>query len=112
MLQKGDGKKTQHRIPGAFYVTGYTSLITLKNKKKNNKKVGVIDFEAASLLFWLKVSVLPVTSAAISPSALMTFTCTTPTSFRFWKDLHMLWKGWGWGVQKGCELAQKRKSGQ
>lgn len=46
--------------------------------------------EVIALLFGLKVTVLPVTSAAISPSALMTFTCTTPTSFRLWKDLHML----------------------
>lgn len=52
-------------------------------------------------MFGLTAAVLPVTSAAISPSALMTFTCTTPTSFRFWKDLHRLWNVTRWGVKRG-----------
>lgn len=69
-------------------------------------KSGGIDFWVTTLLLRLKVGVLPVTSAAISPSALMTFTCTTPTSFRFWKDLHTLWnvtewEGGGEGVKRG-----------
>lgn len=34
-------------------MTGYTSLITLGKKKK----VGTIDFEVVTLLFWLKVAV-------------------------------------------------------
>lgn len=37
--------------------------------------------------------VLPVTSAAMSPSALITFTCTMPTSFRLEKDLSKPWRG-------------------
>ncbi len=36
--------------------------------------------------------ILPVTSAAISPSARRIFTCTTPTSFRLKNDLNGLWK--------------------
>lgn len=34
-------------------MTGYTSLIRLEKKKK----VGTIDFEVVTLLFWLKVAV-------------------------------------------------------
>lgn len=35
---------------------------------------------------------LPVTSAAIKPSALMTFTWRNPTSFKLWNILSGLWK--------------------
>lgn len=87
--------------------------IWTKGTSEKNKRV-TFDFmhlKVKALLFGPKVTVLPVTSAAISPSALMTFTCTTPTSFRLWNDLHRLWNITGTGVkgQRGQQISIEEK---
>lgn len=63
-------------------------------------------FAVSILMFWVKImlylvhmciigelhQLLPVTSAAIKPSALMTFTWRNPTSFMLLNILSGLWK--------------------